>query len=467
MRNTATAVQEADRPATLGRRATEQSDIAESVLNQLANTLHQIPVDEHHPYHTTRFLHVDVENPKSPSLPPSQRSMPIQSLPPLEQQGLVRGGASEVHAKRLMDLTVNVSFVANLFLLAAKLYIAVTSVSMVLLACAFDSVMDVMSGILIYLTRFYMMPKSGNEREQEPTCIPHSILTQTDSDSMGQADEQYPAGRSLLEPVCTIVYSTVMCSASLQLCFYAIEHLINAEEESPNIEAVHLIVLAFTILVKLILLFFCSIVANRYGGHTNVLASDHRADVLTNTIALILVIVIMYTPKAWWLDDIGCLGIAFTAAVSWFRSDRDHIRVLSGCAADKSFYTTLATLVKDSEHVDLGAIKAYHFGLKYMVELSIVMKPSATVEQCVRAVDALQRTVQGLEQVEKCFVHIDLQNSMPSDSNSSPKGLLQVADQQDTSSQRGAVKRTSPAPLELEGQASGSQVNPAVYGNRI
>lgn len=54
-------------------------------------------------------------------------------------------------------------------------------------------------------------------------------------------------------------------------------------------------------------------------------------------------------------------------------------------------------------------MRAYHFGPKYLVELEIVMPAEMTLAESHDIGIALQHKVEGLEAVERCFVHTDYQ----------------------------------------------------------
>merc|ERR1719253_3801 len=54
-------------------------------------------------------------------------------------------------------------------------------------------------------------------------------------------------------------------------------------------------------------------------------------------------------------------------------------------------------------------MKAYHFGPKYLVELEVVMPEDTPLRESHDVGVELQHKIEEMEEVERCFVHIDYQ----------------------------------------------------------
>ena len=57
----------------------------------------------------------------------------------------------------------------------------------------------------------------------------------------------------------------------------------------------------------------------------------------------------------------------------------------------------------------LDQIRAYHFGPRFLVEIEIVMLPETPLRESHDVGIVLQHKIERLEQVERCFVHVDYQ----------------------------------------------------------
>lgn len=84
-------------------------------------------------------------------------------------------------------------------------------------------------------------------------------------------------------------------------------------------------------------MFWCLILTFRLKGDPSVqvLAQDHRNDCLSNSIALLCA----YSAQKWWifLDPLGAIFVAIYIAVTWFRTGREQLMMLSGRSARPEF----------------------------------------------------------------------------------------------------------------------------------
>ena len=57
----------------------------------------------------------------------------------------------------------------------------------------------------------------------------------------------------------------------------------------------------------------------------------------------------------------------------------------------------------------LDLVRAYHFGPRFLVEIEIVMLPETPLRVSHDVGIMLQHKIERLEQVDRCFVHVDYQ----------------------------------------------------------
>ena len=87
-------------------------------------------------------------------------------------------------------LAIRISNIANMVLFAAKVYASVTSGSLAIVASTLDSLLDLLSGFILWFTAFSMQ-----------TPNPY----------------QYPIGKKRMQPLGILVFASVMATLGLQI----------------------------------------------------------------------------------------------------------------------------------------------------------------------------------------------------------------------------------------------------------
>ena len=108
---------------------------------------------------------------------------------------------------RLSNLAMVISFGLNVALLLLKIWVVLASGSIAMLASAADSLLDNVSGVVLYYT----------ER------VAHNPFDQY----------QYPEGRGRIEPVGIIIFATIMFMSSLQILIESIKHFVEGWVTPP------------------------------------------------------------------------------------------------------------------------------------------------------------------------------------------------------------------------------------------
>ena len=159
------------------------------------------------------------------------------------------------------------SFVSNVLLLLMKGWLAFSTGSIAIIASAADSLLDLLSGVVLLVTQ---------------RLAHHNVDFQ-----------KYPEGRARVEPIGVIVFATVMCLSSLNILVESIRRLMDGFGSSGpqeiDIALAGFVVLITTILVKVALFFYCRAallsVASEGSGNNEgaaavaAYAQDHMNDV--------------------------------------------------------------------------------------------------------------------------------------------------------------------------------------------
>jgi cation diffusion facilitator family transporter len=309
----------------------------------------------------------------------------------------------------LRRLALELSLWINVFVTITKLVAYAQTLSLSVLAALVDSVLDIVSQLVLNYTE------------------KHS--------SLQRSSALYPAGASRLEPVGVLTCAALMGMASFEVMKESIERLLSFPknmdaimEEEENVSLASFWSLVGVIVLKLGLLWLCQRAAENKPIRTNpvvtgkqtvqladptleALAQDHWNDALSNGVAAIALLITLQNPHLWWVDPVGAILISMYIIHSWFATGKEQVEQLTGKAAPTDFLrdiTELATNFDDRMMVDV--CRAYHFGPKFLVEIEVVLPKNTLLFESHDLGMELQYEIEGREEVERCFVHIDYES---------------------------------------------------------
>ena len=332
------------------------------------------------------------------------------------------------------QLALSLSLYCNIAITLAKFIAYLQTFSLSVLAALLDSVLDVVSQAVL------------NYTEQ------HS--------SMQRSSAFYPAGASRLEPIGVLTCAALMGMASFEVLKESSMALFDSSLHNlqPKITSVYGMILILA--VKLALLWLCRRGANKRlvtrgmgssvgGGEKDMdadepssdelrrllstdpssstatkpqqeeqfadptleaLAQDHWNDCWSNGVAAVALVCAVRAPQLWFLDPVGAIFISLYIIYSWFTTGKEQIEHLTGKSAPEEFIQELCDLANAfDDRLTVDTVRAYHFGPKFLVEIEIVMDASTLLFESHDLGMDLQYEIEGREEVERCFVHIDYQ----------------------------------------------------------
>lgn len=350
---------------------------------------------------------------------------------------------------------LELSLYLNLIICLAKLIAYLKSLSLSVLAALVDSVLDVVSQLVLYYT----------ER--------HSTFQRRSS-------ALYPAGASRLEPIGVLTCAALMGMASFEVIKESVERLLyfSPTEEAQallNYNMASVWSMIAIVAVKLGLWVLCKraarnhvdvIVANAaavaaeknalqqqqqlvtnnqnmvleaavqsngnddkddvesssnknekttspyYSFMTDptleALAQDHWNDTLSNLIAALALISALRYHSLWFLDPVGAILISIYIIHSWYHTGKEQIEQLTGRGAPDEFIDELLEIANSfDDRMIVDVCRAYHFGPKFLVELEVVLPKDTLLFESHDLGMELQYEIEGRPEVERCFVHID------------------------------------------------------------
>ncbi|CEG47866.1 cation diffusion facilitator family [Plasmopara halstedii] len=299
-----------------------------------------------------------------------------------EEDAEVQHLSSPSSAALRVQVAINASLAANVVLTIVKIYAALTSGSLAVLSSLVDSILDLTSQALFWYS---------DKRMHTPSV-------------------KYPAGRRRLEPIAVIISATLMGMAAIEVIQQSVKALVkgfNGHLREIDISSFTLIVLLVAIVVKLFLWYICAKIAS-HSPSADALAQDHRNDVYSNLVAVSAAFVAHKHPSLWCLDSIGAIVISVYIAVSWLATGKEQVERLVGLQAEQEFIDHIRTL-GDVHHplMKTDIVRAYHFGNNYLVEMEVILPEDMCVKEAHDISLSLQIKVEGLDNVERAFVHVD------------------------------------------------------------
>ncbi|PKA63257.1 Metal tolerance protein 5 [Apostasia shenzhenica] len=278
------------------------------------------------------------------------------------------------------NLAIRISNVANMVLFAAKVYASIRSGSLAIIASTLDSLLDLLSGFILWFTAFSMQ-----------TPNPY----------------QYPIGKRRMQPLGILVFASVMATLGLQIILESVRSLLSNEDAfslTKEQERWVVNIMLSVTLVKLGLVFYCRSFTNEI---VKAYAQDHFFDVVTSIIGLVAALLANYIKD--WIDPVGAIILALYTIRTWSMTVLENVNSLVGRTAAPDFLQKLTYLCwnhhKAIRHID--TVRAYTFGSHYFVEVDIVLPSDMPLREAHDIGEALQEKLEHLPEVERAFVHLD------------------------------------------------------------
>eukprot|EP00033_Pygsuia_biforma_P002646 GCRY01002926.1.p1 GENE.GCRY01002926.1~~GCRY01002926.1.p1 ORF type:complete len:547 (+),score=159.71 GCRY01002926.1:223-1863(+) len=282
---------------------------------------------------------------------------------------------------REIQFAVGLSLLANVFLLIIKVIAAILSGSMAVLASAFDSCLDLVSGsILVFVDR--AIRKSNYDK--------------------------FPVGKARLEPIGVVVFSAIMGTAAVQIIIEAANVLMSGDPDI-DIDAITGSILGTTVILKVILFFYCRLVYSRnlHAEAVKALYQDHRNDIVSNSFGCAAAAAGAFF---WWpVDSIAAIAIALFIITVWSCTAYEQIQQLTGSSASNFFLNQLVYLgcSHNKAITQIDSVKAFHVGSRYFCEVDVVLPETMPVKLAHDVGENLQKKIESLPDVERAFVHVD------------------------------------------------------------
>ena len=325
----------------------------------------------------------------------NERNQHIQELLNIEEDSF-KEVPSKKNLVNVANRVVKCCVVVNILLCLAKIFVFISSGSLAVLVSIVDSVLDLVSGGILWVT----------VRE----------ISRASRDLY-----RFPLGKSRLELLGTLVFSIAMTFSMIVVGMESFKALLlgfldssSPVRDGPLFGVFAFSVMSFTVGTKVILYVIFQRV-NKRGGESAVIKvsiADQRNDAVMNLGGLAGgVLAGQFSEVLWWLDPLTALLLAIGVSVSWIGEAKTKIHLLTGVAATPSTLgkMTLMTYNHDRRIIKVDTVRAYHVGAKLFVEIHIVMDPETPLRDSHDVGETLEHRIEKYfhAEVERAFVHMD------------------------------------------------------------
>ncbi|XP_020582794.1 metal tolerance protein 10-like [Phalaenopsis equestris] len=302
----------------------------------------------------------------------------------INELGCLEGAPTEDQLAELARherMAINISNMSNLILFIAKVYASISSRSLSVIASSLDSLLDLLSGLILWFTSNAM--KKPNQY-------------------------RYPIGKKRMQPVGIVVFASVMATLGFQVILESGQQLLASSHSLLDGSKLSWIVgiMASVTIVKFALMIYCRSFKNEI---VRAYAQDHFFDVITNSIGLATAVLAIKV--YWWIDPAGAILIALYTISTWAKTVLENVWSLVGRTAPPDFLAKLTYLIwnhhEEIKHID--TVRAYTFGSNYFVEVDIVLPGNMLLSQAHDIGETLQEKLELLPEVERAFVHVDFE----------------------------------------------------------
>ncbi|KAM0553335.1 hypothetical protein ACHAPJ_007348 [Fusarium lateritium] len=290
-------------------------------------------------------------------------------------------------AAKKANYAININVIANILLLAGKVFAVFTTGSLSLVASLVDSALDLLCTLIVWSTsRLVLWRLQAMQR-------------------------RFPVGRRRLEPLGILVFSIIMVISFLQILQESFSRLLPPHAEAEILSWTAIASLLATIILKGAIGIGCRPIKTT---QVQALVQDCKTDVIFNTLSLLFPF-IGYRANVWWLDPVGAGLLSLFIIYDWGHTCFENVVRLSGEAADDHTLKKLIYLAYRFAPVVAGFknVTAYHAGDGVWVEFDVLLDEKTPLNRSHDIAETLQYCAEGLGEVDRAFVTTDYSASGP------------------------------------------------------
>ena len=277
-----------------------------------------------------------------------------------------------------LNRAVNLSLYSNIFLFVFKTIIGVMSNSIALISEAVNSLMDIISSIIVKI--------GVNISQKKPDSI-------------------HQFGHNAAQPLAALFVAVFALVVGIEIIKESVNRIIDPSEVIINIYVY--IVLTVTIIIKILLRSYQLRVDKEFNSPAlRAVAVDSFNDVLASSIALLGII--CYTLGWQFVDGIAGIFVACFILKSGYDIARENIDFLMHRAADEELIISIVNQTMNIEGVKgYNDLRSHYVGNKFHIEIHIEVDKNLSTKISHDIGKEVQFAIEDLDEVQKVFVHID------------------------------------------------------------
>ncbi len=267
---------------------------------------------------------------------------------------------------------------ANAFLFTIKLWVALLSGSIALLSDAFNSLLDTIASVAIFI------------------CVKISER---------EADEGHPFGHSRAEPIAGIMVAIFAGILGFEVIKSSVERLL--EGDHVILSTATFVVPLVTIVLKGYMTWYFKRVGRRIKSPGIMATSvDSLCDVL---VAVVVLAGLLGTKMGYeYIDAVVGFAVSLWIIYTGYRIGMENIDYLMGKAPPEELLKEIrASALSVAGVIDTNTIKAHYVGPFIHVEIHVEVPKDISTYESHRIGNEVERAVERIDSIEKAFVHID------------------------------------------------------------
>ena len=109
------------------------------------------------------------------------------------------------------------------------------------------------------------------------------------------------------------------------------------------------------------------------------------------------------------VDPVGALLISLYIIFCWLKQLREQVRNLTGYAAEPEFLQKITWITLNHSPLiqKIDTVRAFHFGISFLVEVELILPESMSLKEAHDIGDSLKCKLENLPEVELAYVRLD------------------------------------------------------------
>ncbi|CAL6059172.1 Cation_efflux family protein [Hexamita inflata] len=312
------------------------------------------------------------------------------------------------NSKRNGKIMINLSFMSSFILLAAILIALAISKSMSILATAIDLLLEILSGIVLFIS--VKLARKGIQQGQFQRTIHHN-----NPNNIKYIYAQRYESLGVLSFSCIMGTCSIILAAT---CISKIVSIVQGEDSQIEFGIVPMSIILFTLTLKVFLVTGCHIAAKQNPLQKDALLAyrdDHRNDIMSNSLGFIGAMLSSNLKGKWELcDPIASFILSIYILCNWAGNAITQMKQLTGHQVDQEIIDDMMIRLLHQFNPKITEVEGfvgYQSGQQIVLEITLKVANTTTIQDahnlCQKIQNGFECEVPG---IERCFVHVETED---------------------------------------------------------